>query len=191
MYGMLESSIVFIAAWGRVSGKDESKITVRGRSRGRVTINIVSGRYARSTSPYRRPGQCVWCMHVSSISVYRCPGKCVRYRRQGQGVWYGNAQYRRPRHRVLCQVCTRARAPPGVVSEGRVMIDSLWPCEDVWRARRKCPSEVLRSGSRRMAASRCARLLGRAARDHPVRLTQMHAEILDGSPKVKTFCRWL
>ena len=58
--GMLESSIVFIAIRGRVSGMHESKITARGRSGGRVTINTVFGGYARSTSPYRRHGQCVW-----------------------------------------------------------------------------------------------------------------------------------
>ena len=60
MSGMLESNIVFISTRGRVSGIHENKIIARGRSGGRVTINTVSGRYARSTSPCRRPRQFVW-----------------------------------------------------------------------------------------------------------------------------------
>ena len=87
--GKLESSIVFITARGRVSGMHENTIPARGRSGGRVIINTVSGRYARSTSPCRRPGQCVWyaCEQYLGVSP---PGAIYPVSPPGEGcpVWY-------------------------------------------------------------------------------------------------------
>ena len=87
---MLESSIVFIATRGRVLGMHESKIIARGRSGGHVTINTVSGRYARAI-PHRvaRPGQCIWyaCEQYLRVSP---PGAICPVSPPGAGcpVWY-------------------------------------------------------------------------------------------------------
>ena len=99
--GMRESNILFIATRSRVSGTYKKKITTRGRFGGRATINIVSGMYARSSSPCRRLGQCVWyaCEQYLGVSP---PGavRSVSLPGEEYSVWYahsitvrGTAQY--------------------------------------------------------------------------------------------------
>ena len=112
---MLESRIiVFVAARGRVSGMHGSKITARGRSGGRVTTNTFPvGTRAVSHRVTARGS--VSGMHV-------IVSRCIAARGRVSGMV--QAQYHHPGHCAVCQVCTQARASPGVVSGGRVTISA-------------------------------------------------------------------